>query len=315
MPSSGSVDYTCNALDIITGAYQNIGMMGEGRTLSAYRAQLGMDKLNVLVKQLAGQSDFSTGFKTWSRKRGFLFLQKDTNVYSIPTSPSSNNYIGTTLAANASLGATSITVTSATGFAAGVNVGVVLDDGSLFWTTESGAPAGSVITLAGATTAAASAGNVVFSYAVSATTRKPLAILAVNMRNIDGTDDPVGMMSIEAYEAIPNKSAETSVQRIYYEPKTLLGTLFLDGVPTDVTRVMRFAYLATIEDFDALTDTVDYPQSWYRYLQLQLGADLGLVFQRPMTAEYKLALDEARAIAKNDVAETTEVYFQPGIDE
>jgi hypothetical protein len=73
--------------------------------------------------------------------------------------------IYTQLEANAPIGATTLTVESVAGFTNGDHMGVMMNNGEVFRTTVSGAPAGSVITMAAPLPGAASNGNDVIDYA------------------------------------------------------------------------------------------------------------------------------------------------------
>jgi hypothetical protein len=75
MPSSNSVDYTVNALDVIKDAMANIGELAAGETLSANDSTFVLGKLQRLIKQWQGTADFAPGLQMWSRRRATLFLQ------------------------------------------------------------------------------------------------------------------------------------------------------------------------------------------------------------------------------------------------
>lgn len=71
--------------------------------------------------------------------------------------------LDTSLAAAASSAATTVELAAVTGIASGDVLGIELDSGAWHWTTASGAPAGSVVTLAVALPSAAALGNRVVS--------------------------------------------------------------------------------------------------------------------------------------------------------
>jgi hypothetical protein len=70
---------------------------------------------------------------------------------------------------------------------------------------------------------------------------------------------------------------------VAYEATLTNGTLYLNSEPSDVTKVIRVVFLGTLEDFDAISDTPDYPQEWFRPLKFQLAVDLwgGVQERRP----------------------------------
>ena len=69
----------------------------------------------------------------------------------------------TTLTADAAKGALTITVASVTDISDNDPVGIVLDDGTAFWTSANGEPAVLVVTIADELRGAASSGNTVYT--------------------------------------------------------------------------------------------------------------------------------------------------------
>jgi hypothetical protein len=248
----------------------------------------------------------------WSRKRGYVFLQKDQAEYTLGTGgdKAASSYVQTVTTVSAANGASTLTLSSVTGVASGYNIGLVLDSGTVFWTTVNGAPSGNVVTLSAVTTGAASSGAVVFCY--TAGINAPLGILTASLRDTDDADTDLGFMDLYDYESIGTKYEESTPTKIYYEPRLSTGSMYLDCAPYYTTQVVRIVYLSPIEDLDSQSDDVDYPQTYYRYLEAQLSIDLCPAFGVSLSPTLKLIRDEAMAIAKNLNPETTEVYFQPG---
>lgn len=315
MASSGSVDFSVNRDEIIKDAMFEIGALGDSETPTDADIQLYSRYLNRLVKQWQGQADFAPGLKMWSRKRATLYLQDEENSYEL--GPSGDNWavspVETTLSAAAGSGASTITVTSATGISSGMYIGIVQDDNVVHWTTVNGAPSGSTITLTAVTTDDASAGASVFSYTSKA--RRPLQILTLDYRNADNADIPMYPMTIKEYEDLPKKSWIGPPSSYYYESQLTDGVMYLNYYPQYTTARLKCVYLSAIEDFDAATDTPDYPQQWYRALHFGLAVDIwGTARQGEPTKRLIGLRDEAIAMARNQDVETTVAYFQPGIE-
>lgn len=316
MPSSGVVTYTVNELEVIKDALEEIQVLGIGRTPGAEMIALGRRKLNLITKQWAGSTDYARGFKMWTRKRAFVFLQKNQHVYSLGPSgdhAAADSYATTTLSAVANATDTTITVASASAFASGNFLGIELDSGSIYWTAVDGAPVGSVVTLDAAMPSPASSGNRVFGYA--AKMRRPLEILTAMLR--DGSDDetPVDIgLTLQEYESIPNKTTDGTPDRAYYESQLTNGKLYTNREPDDVSKVVSLVYLSPPEDFTAMTDTVDFPQVWFRALFLQLAIDMAGSYGFPVTAELKGRRDEAVQIAQHADPETSTAFYQPNED-
>lgn len=312
MTTSGTTTYSVNESEIIQDAFETAEIYAAGETVSTDDYSLARRKLNMLAKQLSGSTDFSTGMKLWARKTGYLFLAKDTGTYSIGPSGDhcTESYSQTTLSASAAGGAGTITVASATGIATTYHIGVELDDGSIQWTTVNGAPVGTVVTLTASLTGAASSGNVVFCYQTKA--RNPLELLSVVRRNKNGQDTPVAFdMSVAEYEAIADKSADGTPSRLYWEHGLTNSSIKLDVQPDTPTDVLRIVFLSPAEDYSATTDTLEYPQAYYRFISAQLACDLCLPFGKEISASLKLLRDESQRIAQNSDPQTSFHSFEP----
>jgi hypothetical protein len=314
MATSGSVNYSITALDIINDAFENIGVLSSDRPLTANEVTIGMRKLNLIVKQWQGNNDFAPGLKMWARKRGYLFLQKNQGSYSLgPTGDNASaSYVTTTISATEAAAQTVLSITSETGITAADYIGIELDTGFIQWTTVSSTGSGTVTIPATGLTSQASSGNRVFVYTTKL--RRPLEILTAVLRDDQGHDVPVQPMTLENYESINSKTDDGTPSRLYYEAQLVNGVLYFDVEPDDVTSVLRIVYLSPIEDLDATTDEVDYPQVWFRPLAAQLSIDLSIPYNRPVSQSLQTMRDESLVIARNADPENAEMFFEPGLE-
>jgi hypothetical protein len=313
MATSGSVNYSVTALDIIQDAYENIGVASADRALTAAEITLGMRKLNLIVKQWQGSNDFAPGLKMWSRKRGYVFLQKNQGSYELGPSGdhATASYVSTTISVTEAAGQTALSIISESGISASDYIGIELDSGSLKWTTVVSTGSGTV-TVTDALTGQASAGNRVFAYTTKLV--RPLQILTAVLRDTNTQDTPIYPMLLDSYESLPDKTSDGDPAFFYYESQLTDGVFYLDREPDDVTKVIRIVFLRPIEDLDVTTDDVDYPQVWFRALSAQLSIDLSVPYSRPVSAVLASIRDESLAIAQNADPETSEIYFQPGLE-
>jgi len=310
MATSGTTSFSCTELEIITTAMEDIGMLPSGETLAAEDVTRCRRKLNLLVKQWVAQADFAPGLKMWTRRRAYLFLQKSQVKYDL--GPAGDNatetYVQTTLSANAAASAATVTLTSVSGVATTMYIGVVMDSGSIHWTTVNGAPSGSVVTLTAAMTGAAAAGNVVFAYATKV--RVPFDFVTCVRRDSTGKDFPIDTrLSVEDYEAIHNKAQTGPVSALYFESGKTASSIYLDCAPDDVTDVLRFVYMSYIEDLTATTDTVDFAAEWFRPLAAQLAMDIAPAYAQAVTPGMKLLRDESLRMAQNAHPERITDHF------
>jgi hypothetical protein len=327
MASSNSVDFSVSRDDIISQALQDIGVMAATDTTSStsftnHSAMVAI-KLNMLVKQWSGQSDFAPGLKMWSRKRGYLFLCGGQAVYTLgptvtdtgTTNKWASSYVTTTVGANEAAGQTAITVASITGISDTDRIGIELDDGTMHWTTVNGSPTGTTVTITASLASAAASGNRIFAYATTAQGRRPLEILTASLRSFDSSNVPTDVpidagMLIGGYEAIASKAADSDLSGFYYEQTLTNGTAYLNCEPSDVAKIIRVVYLSPIEDFDAASDTPDYDQNWYLPLALGTAYLIAPTFGRSdLMASIKVLRDEALGIARNANPETSDLYF------
>lgn len=312
MTTSGTTTYSVNETTLIQDAYETATIYEAGSSVSPDDYALARRKLNMIAKQLSGSSDYSPGLKMWARKTGYLFLAKNTGSYSFGPSGDhcTESYAQTTLASNAAGGASTVVVSSATGIANTYYIGIELDSGTLQWTTVNGAPSGTTVTLTATLTSAASSGNAVFCYQTKA--RNPIEILSVVRRTSAGLDNPMGFtMSLEQYESIQNKERDGVPTDSYWQYGLTNSTVKIDYQPSDATDVLRVVFLSPAEDYSATTDTIEYPQTFYRYLSALLARDLCIAFGKVVSPDLKELIAESGAIAKNFHSAGGEYFFEP----
>lgn len=317
MATSGTTGYSVNELEILKAALGKIGVVEIGRSLEAEDIEVSRRNLNLIIKQWVSQVDFAPGLKMWTRRRGWLFLQKNQIQYSLGPSGdecASETYVATTLTAGAAQGASTITVASITGLASGQRIGVLLSSGSMQWTTINGAPSGLTVTLTATLTGAAASGATVYAY--TSKVLRPFEIVSAVLRDSDGNDTPMDpQLSIGEYESIPTKSATGTPASIYFEAKKTNAVAYLDCAPDDLTNVVRLVYLSYVEDSTATTDDVDFPAEWYRALVGQLAMDCALDYGQPVTPGLVAYRDEGLAMARNAYPVKSTAYYESDPDE
>lgn len=320
MALSGTYTFTVNRDEVIRNAMLSIGALYEGEVPSSSEISDMSNFLNMMVKQWQARQDFAPGLKMWNRLRGELYLSSTTGQYSLGSSAAGwgTTHNQTTLAASALAGAGTVTLTSATGFTSGDNVGICLSSGALFWTTAT--LSGVTLTLASNLPSAASAGAYVFNYAT--TQIRPEIIETAVLRDVNYNDIPLNMMTLQDYEFLPTKTAVTNVmnpQAIYYEygvNSSNAGTLYTDaGAAADTTRHIHMVFLSPAMDIAGSTDNFCFPQSWYLPLSLNLGKLAAQMFNKPWTPLHQENAASALAMAQEAYSEVTSLYFEPNRDD
>jgi hypothetical protein len=309
MATSGSVNFAMNRDEIIQDAMETIREYQADAAISSYDLGKAARKLNMMVKAWMAQ-----GTHLWALKEATLFLSPGTKSYSLGATGThcTHTYVHTTLSTDEALGSTSLGITSATGMSASDNIGIVLDDGTIHWTTISGAP-GTTTTIATGLASAATAGNVVFAY--TAKINRPQRIISAYRRDINDADIPLDVGSRKAYSDLTNKTTEGKPVQVFYDPQLTNGVLYIWPTADLATDVIRFWYERVLEDFDAVTDNPDFPIEWAEALSYNLADRLAPSFGMPL-AERGYLKNEARE--KLDIAlgfdrEESVISFQPDV--
>ena len=267
-------------------AYQRVGVVGVGLAPSSDQYTEGSLWLNGIVKSW----NASLGMPLWSITEGVIFPINDSNSTFLGASGghASNyqNYVHTTLSADSAISDTTIDVTSASGISDTYNIGIELDSGNMHWTTVSGAPSGTTVTLASGVATAATSGNHVYCY--STKIDRPLRILQATVYSyVSDTYIPCEIITPTeffnltylatesyptqvAYEIGHNVSNSINMGKFRYWPR------FSDG-----TKIITIRYHRVLHDFDATGDTPDFPQEFYLPLIAELSCYIGFQYGLP----------------------------------
>ena len=313
MTTSGVVTFSVNRDQIIRTAMLNIGKLDENEVPTATETSDCAMFLNMLVKQWQGKADFAPGLKTWTRKRGYQFLNASGYQYTLGPGGTgwTNSFVTTSTTAAAASGQAVVMVTSVSGMTAGDRFGVEDVNGDLDWYTILTA-IGTTVTLTSNLTSNVGTSSTVFTYTTAGT--QPINIEAVVLRDSQNNDVPMNILFQPQYDSLPAKTNPTNISdpgAVYYEFQLTNSNLFTDVAgAADVTKYLVITYLSAEEDFVSATDTPAYPQEWYLALALGLSKLIAPMFNAPWTAaresNYKLAL----AIAQKKEPEKVVYYFQ-----
>lgn len=269
MATSGSINFTLTRDNLITLALQDIGVLRDGGTPTSDQVTYCSYKLNMLIKHWEMKN-----LHVWSTAEASMFLTSGVNKYTLSGSTANSagdNTIKTTLSAAAS--STSWTCTTVTGMNVSDNIGIVLDSGSLYWTTITAINTTTkIVTVNTAASSAASSGAVVYAYTSTAT--KPLRILSVRHSDSAGNERIVQMKGRDDFMSIPVKSSPGPVNACFYTQGRDAGTMYVYLTPDDSSNSLNYSYARTIEDFDSSSDNADIPQEWLRALLLNLEVDI-----------------------------------------
>lgn len=268
MATSGSVDFSLTRDQIIRAALEETGELYQDETIDATRLASCSLRLNSWTKSLMAQ-----GAKLWAMKQATLFLVKGQSTYSLGATGThcTNSYIQTTLSIDKAASSTSLSLTSFAGMSTSDNIGIVLNDGSIHWTTISGAP-GAPTTIVTGLASDATAGNAVFTYTTKINRPQRLDVDAASWHSLAGNDNSIKIISREEYTSLSNKTSQGKIVQAFYDPQLINGILKVWPTPDNATDVLQFWYERILEDFDTGTNTPDFAIEWGEALILGLAS-------------------------------------------
>lgn len=312
MATSGSTDFSATRTDLIRQAALKLHAIDINETMSSQMVSDFSFALNAMVKRWSAK-----GVHVWTTREATLFPQPAQIKYALATSSTDHcteSYVATTLSAAEAAGQTALSVTDDDGISNADYIGIVLDAGSIHWSTVSGAPAGDVVTIADALPTAAAAAQPVFAYTTKIV--RPLRIVDARRYNIAGArETPIApMMARLDYQSLPNKTQAGIVNQCFYDPQLATGYLYLwQAPPTTITDLLKFTWHRPIEDFDAAGDNPDLPQEWIDTLIYNLAVAKAVDFDVPTErfAMVKGLADEFLDDVTGFDREAESIYFQP----
>jgi hypothetical protein len=330
MATSGVYSITTTLTDLVRHAMLNIGKLGEAETPSSQEFTDVTYKMNALIKQWQGKTDFAPGLKMWTRRVGALMLGAAVNNYVLgPTvAPNSHwtlvqNLIDTNTSASAITGATTLTLQTITQTNSGVtttivngfNVGILTALADLFWTTVTNV-AGNVITLAASLPAGVANAAQVFAYQANA--QNPLAVDAWCLRDQAGADVPGRFMNVQDYAMQPSKAQSQFISDPYfaYFEYQIAGSNWFFEVygASDVSKYAVIWFREPVQTLVNTTDSPEFPDEWIRPIEWGTSKEIAPMFNVPWTQDMEGNLQESLAFARQKDAETTTMYFQPGVE-
>jgi hypothetical protein len=282
MATSNSVNFVMNRNEIIDDVLETLNVKSPLEAATPEDIVSCSRKLNMMVKSWMKQ-----GLHLWAMSEA-------------------------TLSTDEAISSTSIGITSATGMSASDNIGIVLDDGTIHWTTISGAP-GTTTTIATGLASAASSGNVVFAYTTKI--NRPLRIISAYRRDINDADIPIEIISRTDYANLSNKTTSGKPIQIFYNPQMTNGVLSVWPTPDSATDVIRFWYERPLEDFDTSADTPDFPIEWAEAicagLAYRMSSAYGLTKSErdSLKEDAMIMLDSAMSFDREDMS----VKFEPDL--
>lgn len=265
--------HTQTALDIVTEAALVLGVADRERPITADIRQAGFNALNNLVKSL------QVTYHLWTDTEAIIVLEQGVDKY--PLGPNGSHAADVTDFRNYTvLSSSSGTTLNVSGsISINDNVGVFLNDGTLFWSTASNV-VGTVVTLTDSLPSTVNAGNLIYVY----TNKIPRPIKVVNSRyrtSLTGSDTPTTKWNRTQYFESQDKSTQGSVMAWYYSPQLTDGNLYVFKTPSSDSQILKITYTRPLYITDANGDLVDFPSEWFLPLVYMLANALLPQFPAP----------------------------------
>lgn len=315
MATSGSSDFNQTRNEIIHQAARKIKAVDSGGVMDASAVTDFTAALNAMVKLWA-----KTDIRVWTVTEATLFPVVSQARYALGGSTTDNctnthDYQTTTLSAAEASGQTVLSVASVVDVAVSDKIGIVLDDGTIQWTTVASVQA-TTITVDTALTDSAAFGNHVFSYTKDIT--RPLKIVAIRRyRYSSGASVPIILMPRLDYQDLTSKEDDGIVNSAFYDAQLSSGQLSLWYRPEDVDELIRFTYHRPIEDFDAAGDDPDLPQEWILPLVFNLAVIMAPEYDVPQS-QYNTIVSQAAAYLDAVMGadhDEGSIFFQPDMSD
>lgn len=267
MATSGTSTFNTTRNEICTEAARLLNAVPLQQTMGAALFQTFNFWLNAMVKSWQ-----ATGIHLWTVTEGTLFPTAGQVRYGVgggATDHITAQYYETALSADEVSGQTVLSVDDTTNMTALDNIGIVLDDGTLHWTTIV-SKTSTTVTILVALTDDCAAANAVFTY----TTKLPRLLKVVDYRryDIDGaTDTPMIPCSRQEYQNLPMKTQAGMPIQAFYDAQLGTGYFNIWQIPEASTQLVKFTGHRPIEDFNSSGDNPDLPQEWIAPLVYNLA--------------------------------------------
>lgn len=310
---------------IIANTYQIMGIINEDEVPTPGQYKVGMFALNSMMKEWE-----TTGIHIWTEEEGIVFLQQGQRTYLLGGTTSDKacnamDWTQTTMVQSAAAGTLTMVVDDSDGMTVADNFGVVLNDGSAFWSTIA-TIVGDTVTLTAPITGPLSSGTPVITYPIASQLVRPLDIpfcrrlqyqtqpgqIATQAPDWGGIITPVSPMSSrQDYMDLPQPNNPGLVTQVYYNPARDQGQLWVWNCSLNALYALRFTYYRPIRDFVTGNNTGDFPQEWVNALQWMLAFELGPRYSIPAERwdRIKATATEKHELVQGWDREHQSIYF------
>ncbi len=312
MAISGSSDYSINRDEIIAHSYRILGALRAGGTPSADDITDGNQALNIMLKAWQAY-----GLQLWVIKQATVIPSKGQLTYSLGSSASddhiSQDMNKTEMRIAGVTSDTILEVDTTSGMAVSDNIGVVLDDGTVHWTTIASITDSDTVVITTGIASASAIDNHIYWYTTKIV--RPNELLELYRREFDEKIDvPLIRLSRTDFFTLSDKDTEGTPVNYYYDPQLTSTILHVWPVAGDIFS-KNSVFIANIkkpfDDMDSATDTLEFPQEWYEAIVYGLAERLAPMIGYPLQDRQMLKMEarEYLDLALSFDHEQTDVTF------
>lgn len=319
MATSGDTTFNLTTTQIIQEALELLGVVGIGQSVDSEDYSTCLRSLNMMVKSWQQEGIFIT-----HEAEATVFLVPGTQKYTLGgASPSragadpvlENKTTSDLVATN-----TTVNLSTTVGMTVLDDIGIVMDDGDVHWTTIASITDSDTLELTVAITGAASTGNYVYSYTTEM--GRPLEISYVLMRNAGGTDSSLTSSLSERklqeigkgqYKGLYNKGTQGTPVMFYAEKANTFTNLYVWPTASNVSERLKVTYKRIIEDFDNVNDVADLPANSSACLAYNLASYVAPKYGKEQKAAQAIAPIASTLLnsLRSDLQEKTKLKIVP----
>ena len=126
-------------------------------------------------------------------------------------------------------------------------------------------------------------------------TVRPMRINTCFLRNPDGYDFPVGVMSSQEYATLHNKTIEQRPSSVYLLPEYPLAKIHFNAAP-DAAYDAYFEFVKNFTEFTATTTAFNLPPEYKEALVYNLALSLGADWNRPVSQYVYARAEETKTL-------------------
>jgi len=318
MAISGSSNYSLTRDGSIAHAYRILGALRAGGTPSADEITDATVAINIMVKAWQAY-----GLQLWVIKQATLIPTNGGLTYSLGDNASDNHAsldVGKTEMRVAGItNDTVVEVDSTTDMVALDTIGLVLDDGTIHWTTISSVTDSDTVVITTGLASGAAIDNNIYFYTNKIV--RPNELLELYRRDYDSVVDvPLIRLSRTDFFTLSDKDTTGTPVNYYYDPQ--LTSAVLHVWPTaGNTFTSNSVFIANIkkpfDDLDNANDDFEFPQEWYEAIVYGLAERLAPMVGYPLPDRQMLKMEASQYLdlALSFDHEQTDVTFVANEDQ